>query len=43
MTVDELKKYVTTNKRICPMPLVWNNFLDILGIKEKMPPHLIPV
>jgi len=25
------------------MPLVWNNFLDILGIKEKMPPHLIPV
>ena len=43
MTVDELKKYVTTNKRICPMPLVWNNFLDILGIKEKMPPHLIPL
>ena len=43
MTVDELKKYVTTNKRICPMPLVWNKFLDILGIKEKMPPHLIPL
>ncbi len=43
MTVDELKKYVTTNKRICPMPLIWNKFLDILGIKEKMPPHLIPL
>ena len=43
MTVDELKKYVTTNKRICPMPLVWNKFLDILEIKEKMPPHLVPL
>ena len=43
MTVDELKKYVTTNKRICPMPLVWNKFLGILEIKEKMPPHLIPL
>ena len=43
MTVDELKKYVTSNKRICPMPLVWIKFLDILEIKEKMPPHLIPL
>ena len=43
MTVDELKKYVTSNKRICPMPLVWNKFLDILEIKEKMRPHLIPL
>ena len=43
MTVEELKKYVTSNKRICPMPIAWNKFLDILKIKEKMPPHLIPL
>ena len=43
MTLDELKNYVTSNKRICPMPLVWNKFLNILEIKEKMPPHLIPL
>ena len=43
MTVEELKKYVTSNKRICPMPMPWNEFLDILEIKEKMPPHLIPL
>ena len=43
MTAEELKKYVTSNKRICPMPMPWNKFLDILEIKEKMPPHLIPL
>ena len=43
MTTEELKKYVTSNKRICPMPILWNKFLDILEIKEKMPPHLIPL
>ena len=43
MTAEELKKYVTSNKRICPMPIAWNKFLDILEIKEKMPPHLIPL
>ena len=25
------------------MPLVWNKFLDILEIKDKMLPHLIPL
>ena len=43
MTVEELKKYVTSKKRICPMPMPWNKFLDILEIKETMPPHLIPL
>ena len=43
MTVDELKKYVTSEKRICPMPLIWNEFLDILNIKDTMPPNLIPL
>ena len=43
MNAEELKKYVTSNKRICPMPIPWNKFLDILEIKEKMPPHLIPL
>jgi ribosomal protein S18 len=43
MTTEELKKYVTSNKRICPMTIPWNKFLDILEIKEKMPPHLIPL
>ena len=43
MTVDELKKYVTSEKRICPMPLIWNEFLDILNIKNTMPPNLIPL
>ncbi len=43
MTTEELKKYVTSNKIICPMPIPLNKFLDILEIKEKMPPHLIPL
>ena len=43
MTVEELKKYVTSEKRICPMPLIWNEFLDILKIKDTMPPNLIPL
>ena len=28
MTVEELKKYVTSKKRICPMPMPWNKFLE---------------
>ena len=43
MTADELKKYVTAEKRICPMPLIWNEFLEILDIKDSMPPNLIPL
>ena len=43
MTLDELKKYVISNNRICPIPKVWNNFLDVLEIKESMPPDLIPL
>ena len=43
MTLDELKNYVTSNKRICPVPTVWNKFLDVLEIKERMPPNLIPL
>ena len=43
MTLDELKNYVTSNKRICPVPTVWNKFLDVLEIKEQMPPNLVPL
>ena len=42
MTKEELIKYVTSNRRICPSPMLWKKFLDILEIKEKIPPHLIP-
>ena len=43
MTVEELKKYVTSEKRICPMPRIWNEFVDILELQNTMPPHLIPL
>ena len=43
MAISELKKYVTSNRRICPVPLMWNKFVDILHIKNEMPPHLIPL
>ena len=43
MTKEELIKYVTSNRRICPLPMLWKKFLDILEIKEKIPPHLIPL
>jgi|TARA_B110000285_G_scaffold141630_1_gene158422 hypothetical protein len=42
MTKEELIKYVTSNRRICPLPMLWKKFLDILEVKEKIPPHLIP-
>ena len=42
MTKEELIKYVTSNRRICPLPMHWKKFLDILEIKKKIPPDLIP-
>lgn len=43
MKVEELKKYVTLNKRICPVPLVWNKFLKILELEKKIPASLMPL
>ena len=43
MNVDELKKYVTSNNRICPMPNIWNEFVEILEIQKTMPPKLVPL
>ena len=43
MDIDELKNYVTSNKRICPIPLVWNKFVDIFKIGNVMTPNLIPL
>ena len=35
MTLEELKKYVTSNKRICPMQPVWAKIGEIITIQNK--------
>jgi hypothetical protein len=37
MTLEELKKYVTSNKRICPMPPEWAKIGEIIKIKPGHP------
>ena len=43
MNIDDLKKYVSSNNRICPIPVVWDEFVKILDLANTMPPNLIPL
>jgi len=40
-TFESLWKFCTSNNRVCPMPIKWNNFFNMLKDKENLDLPLI--